>query len=212
MAQTLSPRKAALAAAVQEHGGKIPDPQIAAMLGATENAVWRMRTALGIQPFKMHGDTEAKRAIVWKRYIVEGLPATVVGLEMGLTERQVRKIAHGAGWKRDPQVWRDNSAVASRRTAHKRSLTWDRKRALLKAEDGAVQIAPQGPQLSDAELIARALEAGRVTVIPTGHACGTTRWESALHTAYPAKALTTQAQRAKAAKARQIAARSMEAA
>jgi hypothetical protein len=38
-------------------------------------------------------------------------------------------------------------------------------------------------QVSDDELIAQAIAAGRLTKVPTGYACGLSRWESALWTA-----------------------------
>lgn len=199
-------RKAAVEAAVREHGGKIPDPDIAAMVGVGENTIWRARTRLGIEKYRLYGDTEAKRAIVWKRYMQDGAPAAVVGAEMGLTERMVRKIAQGAGWKRDREVWLKNSRAAQGKSALTRIETWKEKRAKAQAEK-VEELASRGivlaPQLTDAELIAKALEEGRVTVLPPGQACGTTRWEAALHTAYPVAVFTTQAQRASAAKLRE---------
>jgi hypothetical protein len=191
-------RKAEIQAAVLEHGGRFPDTHIAEMIGATENVIWRMRTALGIAKYNPQGDTEAKRAIVYEHYVVQGKPASAVGPLMGLTERQVRKIAQSAGWKRDRETWLKNSRAAEGRSAVTRRKTCAAKREAKQAAHDLLH--PPIIQLSDAELIAKAMEAGKVTVLPTGHACGTTRWEAALHTSYPARALTSQEQRQRAAR------------
>jgi hypothetical protein len=54
------------------------------------------------------------------------------------------------------------------------------------------------PVQSDADLIAAAVAAGRVTQLPAGHACGTTRWEAALGTSRPVRALSRPDQRQRA--------------
>lgn len=191
-------RQAEIKAAVLEHGGRIPDPHIATMIGTTENVIWRMRTALGIAKYNMQGDTEAKRAVVYEHYIVQGKPASAVALLLGLTDRQVRKIADGAGWKRDRETWLKNSKEAAAAAAKTRKKTWAVKREAKQAE--AIRLNPPIVQLSDAELIAKAVEAGKVTVLPAGHACGTTRWEAALHTSFPTKSISTEDQRKRAAR------------
>lgn len=58
----------------------------------------------------------------------------------------------------------------------------DRPAARLKPARSRVAAAAVKNRPDDSELIARALAAGKITVLPPGHACGTTRWEAALHT------------------------------
>jgi len=191
-------KKALVRKTVLKHGGKRPDCVVAAMIGVGENTIWRARAALKIPKFNPQGDTEAKRAIVYEHYIVQGKPAIAVAPLLGLTERQVRKIADGAGWKRPREFWIKNAKEGSAKASESRRKTWAAKREAKQAAHDLLH--PPIVQLSDAELIAKAVEAGKVTVLPPGHACGTTRWEAALHTSYPTKVITTEDQRKRAAR------------
>ena len=151
--------------AVLERGGKVSDRLISEETGIPENQIWRARKALGIPAFRKHGDTEAKREIVQREYIDLGKSASVVGAMMGLTERQVRKIAYSAGMVRSPEVARAN-AIANK----------------------PVRVPTVKPEnaVSDADLIADFIARKGVTKLADGIACGLTRWEGQLHTAYPA--------------------------
>lgn len=60
-------------------------------------------------------------------------------------------------------------------------------------------VDPDAPVVSDADLVAAFMARGKVTQLPPGHACGTTRWESMLGTARVSRGLTEHGRKAREA-------------
>lgn len=114
-----------------------------------------MRTA----PFEW---TAERLALLEKLYLQEGGLAEVVAAALGCSRRAVVRKATALGWG------------AKRRQARREARKY---RNYYKP----VRVVGR----SDAELIAEALRAGRVTVLPAGTAAGLSRWERAMGYAAP---------------------------
>lgn len=169
--------------------------------------------------------TEARQALLRRLYVVDRKSAADIAKVMGCRPHDVSRKASllGLASLRPAEV-----RVIERESARQKGVVAS---ALARARGRAVKPAPilrersvralPGPMFararvttvavrsgpSAAELIAGALAAGKLTVLPPGHACGTTRWESMLHTASLAPALSSDRHRQRAARRREASAR-----
>jgi len=169
--------------------------------------------------------TDARQVMLRLLYLVEAKSAADIAKVMGCRPHDVSRKAHlmGLTTLRDPEVraaereaGRQKGVVASAlaRAGKRPPMVVSRpavRPAVVRSAPKAGRVAGaavavrSGP--SDAELIARALAAGKLTVLPPGHACGTTRWETALHTVSLAPALSSDRHRQRAARRREASVR-----
>jgi hypothetical protein len=122
--------------------------------------------------------TEARLADLRRLYVDQGRQPSDIAAALGCRARDVSRKASDLGFHalRSEEVRRGQQlAVLSRAW---RAAAASRRVRREEAEREADRVA----RLSDAELIARAVAAGRVTVLKPGYARGTTRWEGHLHT------------------------------
>ena len=127
-----------------------------------------------------------------QRYVVNHESASAVAKAMGCEQRSVSRKASELGFSAmRPKHLRTADRLRGAATGREVMAT-DR------ASRPVVVYVPR----SDDDLIAAALAAGRVTYLPPGQACGLSYWEIALKTAFPARPISTQAQRFKASRAR----------
>lgn len=115
--------------------------------------------------------TAERLAELHRRYVVDQARAGVIACAMGCDQKAVSRKVCDLG-------------LAALRPVHLRQVDRLRGAQSGRAVQAAARAAP-APTLTDSELIAAAVAAGRVTHLPPGHACGTTRWEAMLQTARP---------------------------
>ncbi|MDB5458133.1 MAG: hypothetical protein JWP92_3718 [Caulobacter sp.] len=94
-------------------------------------------------------------------YLVEVGAAEAVAAVIGCSRKAVVQKANLLGYGAERRAVRKAMAKRPRRCRRK-----------------AVVLV--GPAATDAELVAAAVAAGRVTILPAGHACGTSTWERAM--------------------------------
>lgn len=115
----------------------------------------------------------AKLAYVKAHYVDLGQSATEVAKALGADPKTIRKIAFRQGWTRRREFRNINQALGQARR-------WEEARAAEAAKPKTIIVPP-----TDAELIAAALKAGKLTILPPGQACGLTAWEANLGTYKP---------------------------
>jgi len=135
--------------------------------------------------------TPDRLAELRRLYLVEGFSpagaAAVVGCRVGDVRRKVSQL----GWVdlRPPE-----RRIAERKAGRLAGV------ALVAQQRAAERRAPAERagaerQAGDADLVAAFIAAGKVTQLPTGHACGITRWEAALAPARAPAGLSAQRRR-----------------
>ena len=118
--------------------------------------------------------------------------AKVIAADIGCTPRQVVKKASELGYSagRSPEAEAAHKAAIGELSRATNARRWARRRPSAPAQ-AATQpqtVHPPPPPLTRGELdrlVAEAVAAGKVTVLPPGQACGLSRWEQALKTAPP---------------------------
>ncbi|WP_426043685.1 hypothetical protein [Caulobacter sp. DWR3-1-2] len=116
--------------------------------------------------------TAERLAVLRRLYVDELASASTIARAVGARPHDVSRKAHQLG-------------LAALRPAGVRQAERSAAQGLGRQSRRERREERAGQVISDADLIAEAVAAGRVTRLPSGHAAGITRWERLLSTAPP---------------------------